>query len=159
MLPFFNCCSLHLIVHNLTSPWPVMLLANKRLPYGNQILARIMSLLKSILISEWKIFKYVHVQMALPKKNFKCFQIVLAGAALQIIKNLLVKARWLRSVPKAVQKKLGWSTIFYELKGVVKAKIAQNNSQVSEGGITVRSRFHSWIDYLKSEPVWRFCNL
>ena len=36
-------------LHNLTSAWPVMLLANKRLPYGNQILARIMSLLKSIL--------------------------------------------------------------------------------------------------------------
>ena len=34
--------------------------------------------------------------------------------------------------------KFGWSTIFYELKGVVKAKIAQNNSQVSEGGITVK---------------------
>ena len=30
------------------------------------------------------------------------------------------------------------STICYELKGVVKAKIAQNNSQVSEGGITVK---------------------
>ena len=58
-----------------------MLLANKRLPYGNQILARIMSLLKSILIREKKIFKYVHVEMALPKKNFKCVQIVLAGAA------------------------------------------------------------------------------
>ena len=40
-------------------------------------------------------------------------------------------------MPKAVKKKLGWSTIFHELKGVVKAKIAQNNSQVSEGGITV----------------------
>ena len=36
------------------------------------------------------------------------------------------------------KKKLGWSTIFYELKGVVKAKIAQNNSQGSEGGITVK---------------------
>ena len=41
-------------------------------------------------------------------------------------------------MPKAVEKKLGWSTIFHELKGVVKAKIAQNNSQVSEGGITVK---------------------
>ena len=40
-----------------------------------------MSLLKSILIREKKIFKYVHVEMALPKKNFKCVQIVLAGAA------------------------------------------------------------------------------
>ena len=50
-----------------------------------------------------------------------------------------------------MKKKLGWSTIFHELKSVVKAKAAQNNSQVSEGGITVNphSRFHSWIDYLK----------
>ena len=36
-------------LHNLTFAWPVMFLANKRLPYGNQILARIMSLLKSVL--------------------------------------------------------------------------------------------------------------
>ena len=36
------------------------------------------------------------------------------------------------------QKKLGLSTIFHELKGVVKAKIAQNNLQASEGGITVK---------------------
>ena len=34
---------------NLTSSWPVMLLASQRLPDGNQILAPIMSLLKSIL--------------------------------------------------------------------------------------------------------------
>ena len=34
------------------------------------------------------------------------------------------------------EKTLGWSTIFHELKSVVKAKIAQNNSQVSEGGKT-----------------------
>ena len=33
---------------------------------------------------------------------------------------------------------LGWCTIFHELNSVVKAKIAQNNSQVSEGGITVK---------------------
>ena len=39
----------HPNLHNLTSARPVMLLANKRLPYGNQILARIMSFLKSIL--------------------------------------------------------------------------------------------------------------
>ena len=36
-------------LHNLTFAWPVMFLANKRLPNGNQILARIMSLLKSVL--------------------------------------------------------------------------------------------------------------
>ena len=44
-----------------------MLLANKRLPFGNQIL---MSLLKSIL-GKRNFIKYVHVQMALPKKKFK----------------------------------------------------------------------------------------
>ena len=33
-------------------------------------------------------------------------------------------------------KKIGWSTIFHELKSVVIAKIAQNNSQVSAGGMT-----------------------
>ena len=41
-------------------------------------------------------------------------------------------------MPKAVKKKLGLSTIFYKLKGAMKAKIAQNNSHVSEGGITVK---------------------
>ena len=43
----------------------------------------------------------------------------------------------------------------------MKAKIAQNNSQVSEGGITVKpgQSFHSWIAYLKSKPVCRFCNI
>ena len=30
---------------------------------------------------------------------------------------------------------LDWCTIFHELKSVVKAKIAQNNSQVSEGNL------------------------
>ena len=39
-------------------------------------------------------------------------------------------------MPKALKKKLGRSTIFNELKSVVKAMIAQNNSQVSEGGMT-----------------------
>ena len=33
---------------------------------------------------------------------------------------------------------LGWCAIFHELKSVVKAKIAHNNSQVSEGGMTVK---------------------
>ena len=90
---------------------------------------------------EKEIFKYV--QMALPKKVFKCFFLWWNTASwscrtfieqLQIIKNLQVKACWLRSVLKAV----GWSTIFHELKSVVKAKIAQIHSQVSEGGITVK---------------------
>ena len=43
------------------------------------------------------------------------------------------------------KKKKGGSTIFHKMKSVVKAKIAQNNSRVSEGGITVNphSRLHS----------------
>ena len=53
------------------------------------------------------------------------------------------------------EKKLGWSTIFHKPESVVKAKIAQNNSQVSEGGITVKP---AWIDYLKNDPVCRLCN-
>ena len=36
-------------LHDLPFAWPIMFLANKRLPNGNQILARIMSLLKSVL--------------------------------------------------------------------------------------------------------------
>ena len=39
---------------------------------------------------------------------------------------------------KAVKKKLGWSIIFHKLKSVVKAKIAQTDSQVSEGETTVK---------------------
>ena len=34
-----------------------------------------------------KIFKYVHVQMALPKKNFEGVQILLAGAAIPLFKS------------------------------------------------------------------------
>ena len=39
---------------------------------------------------------------------------------------------------KAVKKKLGWSIIFHKLKSAVKAKIAQTDSQVSEGETTVK---------------------
>ena len=41
-------------------------------------------------------------------------------------------------MPKVVKKKNRLKHIFHELKSVVKAKIAQNNSQVSEGGIVVK---------------------
>ena len=56
-----------------------MFLANKRLPNGNQILARIMSLLKSVLGK--KIFKYVRVQMALRKKKKLCVVFVMKYTA------------------------------------------------------------------------------
>ena len=57
-------------LHNLTSASSVMLLANKRLPYGNQILARIFYVSFEINFREKEIFKYVHVQMALPNVLF-----------------------------------------------------------------------------------------
>ena len=50
-------------LHNIISTQPVMLLADQRLPDGNQILVRIMSLLN--LRKRNLIFKYLHVQMAL----------------------------------------------------------------------------------------------
>ena len=56
-------------LHNLTSAWPVMLLANQRLPDGNQILVRMFDVSFEINFKEKKIFKYVHVQVALPKEN------------------------------------------------------------------------------------------
>ena len=76
-------------LHNLTSAWPVMLLANKRLPYGNQILARIMSLLKSILGKR----KFLNTSMFrwrfLKKKLMCCFcdEILLAGAAVPLFNS------------------------------------------------------------------------
>ena len=83
------------------------------------------------------------------------------------MKNLLVKARWLHFVPKAVKKKavkkirlkqhISWTEWCCE------SEIAQNNLQVYEGGITVKpgqDSIHELIisHYLKSEPVCRFCN-
>ena len=75
-------------------------------------------------------------------------------------KNLLLKARWLSSVPKAVKKKITLKH-HISLKGVVKAKIAQDNAQISEGGITVKlgqDSIHELIIW-KAEPVCRLCNL
>ena len=54
-----------------------MLLANQRLPDVNQILGRMFDVCFEINFKEKKIFKYVHVQMALPKKKFKCVVFVM----------------------------------------------------------------------------------
>ena len=53
-------------VHNLTSTWPVMLLANKHIWESNFGTNNVSF---EINFREKKIFKYVHVQMALPKKK------------------------------------------------------------------------------------------
>ena len=53
-----------------------------------------------------------------------------------------------------MKKKLGWSIIFHKLKSAVKAKIAQTDSQVSEGETTVkpgRDSIHELI-ILKVNP-------
>ena len=74
-------------LHNLTFAWPVMFLANKRLPYGNQILARIMSLLKSVLgennFLNTSVFRWRFVKK---KKLMCCFcdEILLAGAVVPL---------------------------------------------------------------------------
>ena len=73
-----------------------------------------------------------------------CFsdEILLAGVAVPSTatnnKEFTGKSSLTSFCAEAVKKKLGWSTIFYELKGVVKAKIAQNNSQASEEGNSVK---------------------
>ena len=53
-----------------------------------------------------------------------------------------------------MKKKLGWSIIFHKLKSALKAKIAQTDSQVSEGETTVkpgRDSIHELI-ILKVNP-------
>ena len=56
--------------HNLTSAGPVMLLANQRLPDGNQILAGIMSPSQSILAKRKFLSTF---RWRFLKKMFKCF--------------------------------------------------------------------------------------
>ena len=85
---------------------------------------------------EKKIFKYVHVQMALPKKIFKCFffchEMELPYLYLTATSNKeFTGKRSLTSFCAKSSEKKGRSTIFHELKSVVNAKIAQNSSQVS----------------------------
>ena len=74
-------------LHNLTSAWPVTLLANKHLPYRNQILARIMSLLKSILGKRKFLSTSMFRWCFLKKILMCCFcdEILLAEAAIPLI--------------------------------------------------------------------------
>ena len=61
-------------VHNLTSTWPVMLLANKHIWESNFGTNNVSF---EINFREKKIFKYVHVKMALPKKKNVCVVFVM----------------------------------------------------------------------------------
>ena len=58
-------------LHNLTSAWPVMLLANQRLPDGNQIFVGIMSLSPKSILGKRKFLSTC--RWCFPKKKFKCF--------------------------------------------------------------------------------------
>ena len=73
-------------LHNLTSAWPVMLLANQRLPEGNQILVGIMSLSPKSIVGKKKFLSTCRWHF--PKKNlnvfFLCDETLLAGAALPL---------------------------------------------------------------------------
>ena len=84
-------------------------------------------------------FKYV--QMVLPEKNVFCDEILLVWAAVPLFnsynnKEFTCKSSLTLFCAESSGKKIGWSTIFHKLKSVVIAKIAQNNSQVSAGGMT-----------------------
>ena len=105
---------------------------------------------------EEKIFKYV--QMALPKKKNLVFFFYLYLTATT---NKEFTSSLTSFCGESSEKKIRLEHHISQLKSALKAKITQTNSQVSEGGnySQTRSRFHSWIDYLKSEPVCRFCNL
>ena len=71
--------------HNLTSAWPVMLLANQRLPDGNQILVGIMSLSQKSIVG--KFLSKCTPDGASQKKKFKCDEVLLAGAALPLFSS------------------------------------------------------------------------
>ena len=118
-----------------------MLLANQRLPVGNQILAALMSLLKSILRKR-KFLSTSMFRWRFPKKFFNiflCDDMELPYLYLTATnKEFTGKSSLTSFCAESSEKKLGWSTIFHELKSVVKAKIAKNDSQVSEGGINVK---------------------
>ena len=54
---------------------------------------------------------------------------------------------------------LDWYTIFHELKSVLKLSLRIIRKFLKGNYSQTRSRFHSWIDYLKIESICRFCNL
>ena len=119
-----------------------------------------MSLLKSILskrkllstsMFRWrflkKIFKYVFFFLWWNTGSCSCRTFI---QQLQTIKNLLVKTRW-PFCAESSETKIGWSTILRELKCAVKAKIAQNNLQLSERGITVKPG----QDFIHGLIIWK----
>ena len=94
-----------------------------------------------------KFFEDAHIWIALPKKiifNVFFFQVMkyckleLLYLYLKATNNTKFtgKSSLILFCAESSEKNfLDWCTIFHELKSVVKAKIAQNNSQVSEGNL------------------------
>ena len=121
-----------------------MLLANQRLPDGNLILVGIMSLSPKSIVGKKKNLSTCRWRFL--KKNLNVLIFVMKHCWLEL-PYLYLTATNNKEFTSSLtsfcsesseKKKLGWSIIFHKLKRAVKAKIAQTNSQVSEGGITVK---------------------
>ena len=74
-------------LHNLTSAWPVMLLANQRLPDGNQILVGIMSLSPKSILGKRKFLSTCRWRFLKKIKCLFCDEILLAGAAIPLFNS------------------------------------------------------------------------
>ena len=140
-----------------------MLLANQHLPDRNQTLVGIMSLSKWILgkrkflsTFRWRLPKKI-LNSSLVMKYYRTVPYLYLTAT----NNKEFTGKSLFILWRKQWKKIRLKHYISRTEKWWKAKIAQNNLQVSEEGnySLSRSRFHSWIDYLKSEPVCCFCNL
>ena len=94
-------------LHNLTSAWPVMLLANQRLPDGNQILVGIMSLSPKSILGKRKFLSTCRWRFL--KKKFKYFFYLYLTAT----NNKEFTSSLTSFCGESSKKKLGWSIIFH----------------------------------------------
>ena len=109
-----------------------MLLANQRLPDGNQILVGIMSLSPKSILGKRKFLSTCRWRFLKKKLNFFFYLYLTATTNKEFTSSLT------SFCSESSEKKLGWSIIFHKLKSAVKAKITQTDWQVSEGGTTVK---------------------
>ena len=100
-------------LHNLTSAWPVMLLANQRLPHGNQILVGIMSLLPKSKLGKRKFLSTCGWRFL--KKNLNVFFYLYLTAT----NNKEFTSSLTSFCGESSEKKLSWSIKFHKLKSVV----------------------------------------
>ena len=111
-----------------------MLLANQRLPDGNQIFVGIMSLSPKSILGKRKFLstcRWCFLKKDLNVFFFFCLYLTATN-------NKEFTSSLTSFCGESSEKKSGWSIISHKLKRAVKAKIAQTNSQVSQGGISVK---------------------